>query len=111
MFAEADLKIVSKLTNVNQINLDLEGLQVDSVKWNGVSNSFNHIGAKLQIIFPAILNINDSAEIQIFYRTGGVPITDASWGGFYFVGNFAFQMGVGFDAQPHSFGRTWEFLF
>ncbi len=106
MFAEANIKILSKINSVNQINLDLEGLQVDSVKWNGTTNSFVHVGAKLHILFPTILNINDSATLQIFYH--GVPITDASWGGFYFVGNFAFQMGVGFDAQPHSFGRTWH---
>ncbi|MBK8846432.1 MAG: hypothetical protein IPO27_07785 [Bacteroidetes bacterium] len=35
-------------------------------------------------------------------------LTDASgWGGFYFTTNHVFNLGVGFAADPHVYGRVW----
>ncbi|MEZ5047125.1 MAG: M1 family aminopeptidase [Chitinophagaceae bacterium] len=104
--AKATISIRSKQNNINQVLFDLEGLTVDSVWMNGTSASFNHIGQTLTVINNITLQNNDTALYTIFYH--GVPISDATWGGFSFVGNYAFQMGVGFNAQPHSFGRTWH---
>ncbi len=104
--AKAVLDIRSKMNNVNELVFDLEGLTVDSTKVNGAITSFTHIGPFLKINAAVSLNLNDTALVEVYYR--GVPIADAMWGGFAFVGNYAFQMGVGFVAQPHSFGRTWH---
>ncbi len=100
------LQIKSKVNNISSIPLDLEGLVVDSVKNNTGVLVFNHIGSTLVIATSTVLNTGDSTELHIFYH--GVPIADATWGGFSFNGNYAYQMGVGFNAQPHSFGRTWH---
>jgi hypothetical protein len=37
-----------------------------------------------------------------------VPQGDPSgWGGFSFSGNYAYNLGVGFGAKPHNYGRVW----
>lgn len=100
------LDVKSKQNNVAQVLFDLEGLVVDSVQWNGASVSFVHNGFTVSVTPPAPLQLNDSALVNVYYH--GIPVTDVLWGGFYFSGLYAFQMGVGFYAQPHSFGRTWH---
>lgn len=106
IYAESHIHIQSKMNNVNIVRFDLEGLTVDSVKMNGINATWTHNGSLLSINTPVTLNINDTTTVTISYH--GVPITDSAWGGFYYVGNYGFQMGVGFKAQPHSFGRTWH---
>ncbi|MGI9192764.1 MAG: M1 family aminopeptidase [Chitinophagaceae bacterium] len=104
--AKTRLDLKSKMNNVNSVRFDLEGLTVDSVLWNGNAVTFSHSNAQLQINTPSPFQLNDTALVDVFYR--GVPVTDVIWGGFYFSGVYGFQMGVGFNAQPHSFGRTWH---
>lgn len=104
--ARAVLDVKSQMNNVSELVFDLEGLTVDSTKVNGTITSFSHTGPFLKITLPIAMQSNDTALVEVFYK--GVPIADAVWGGFAYVGNYAFQMGVGFVAQPHSFGRTWH---
>jgi aminopeptidase N len=103
-FCLLDVKV--KMNGVTELVFDLEGLIVDSAKVNTISQTFTHTSPALKIQLSAPMQINDSAIVEIFYH--GIPIADATWGGFYFMGNYGFQMGVGFNAQPHSFGRTWH---
>jgi hypothetical protein len=49
--------------------------------------------------------VNGVADAKIFYH--GSPVQDASWGGFYFSNEYAYNMGVGFVSDPHPFGRVW----
>jgi hypothetical protein len=104
--AVAQLDIKAKVNNLSHVLFDLEGLIVDSVKINNVTQNFISISPVLDIQLNSALQINDTAVIDVYYQ--GIPIADATWGGFSFVGNYGFQMGVGFNAQPHSFGRTWH---
>ncbi len=96
----------SKMDGIDQINLDLLALTVDSVSnaW-GVPLSFTHSGSLLSIDLPVALNEGESYQVQIWYH--GSPVSDTTWGGFYFASGYAYNMGVGFDADPHNFGRTW----
>lgn len=60
-----------------------------------------------QVVIPmtqALLN-KDTLVFTISY--GGTPVSDPRWGGFYFSGNYAYNMGVGMGSKPHSFGRCW----
>lgn len=106
IIGKSSLLIKSKMNNVQQVLLDIEGLSVDSVISSGQSLAFTHTFQTLNIQLPNTLNQNDSVLLNVYYH--GVPIADPQWGGFSYVGNYAFQMGVGFNAQPHSFGRTWH---
>lgn len=104
--AHCELVIKAKVSGIQTITLDLQGLTVDSVNINSSPASYSHVSPDLSIDLVSPLQQNDSVELDIFYH--GTPPTDAIWGGFYFSGNYAFQMGVGMDAQPHSFGRVWH---
>jgi len=100
-----DIKFTPKINNLTKLNLDLLKLTVDSVKFNSSSLSYTYNDTLLSITTP-VLNIGDTAIVTVFYR--GVPKGDASgWGGFYFQSGYAFNLGVGFAAEPHNYGRVW----
>lgn len=107
MSGHTTLSITPRMDNVNVINLDLLALTVDSVKLNHQQLlSFTHNDTLIRITLPSSLMINDTIELSVYY--GGNPVKDPSnWGGFYFSGNTAFNLGVGFESIPHNFGRVW----
>ena len=100
------LTVQGKMNGLNEIRLDLEGLTVDSVQGLNLSDwSFSQSGNSLLIDLPQPLNQGVSIDFNVFYH--GVPPTDASgWGGYYNTGGYTFNLGVGFAANPHSFGRA-----
>lgn len=102
----ATLGIKSKMNAVQHINLDLLKLQVDSVKLNGTYNAFLYNDSVIHIAFPATLNMNDSATIEIFYH-GTSYQAPGDFGGFYWTNLYAFNIGVSFLAVPHAYGRVW----
>lgn len=104
--AKTSILVKSLMNNVNEINLDLQGLTVDSVMMNNLPVTFTAVSPLLQLIPNSPLNQNDSVWIDIYYH--GIPVADPTWGGFSYVNNYAFQIGVGFTSQPHSVGRMWH---
>lgn len=104
--AHTKLIIQSKQNAVSNISLRLLKLQVDSIISGGQNLNFSYNDTMLKISPSFPLNFSDTIEITVYYR--GLPQMDPSgWGGFYFSGTFAFNLGVGFDADPHSLGRVW----
>lgn len=104
--AHTIMLLQSKQNGVTHVPLSLLQLQVDAVTNAGNNLTYTYNDTTLRITLPATLNINDTISINIAYN--GHPKQDASgWGGFYFSGNYAFNMGVGFAAEPHNFGRVW----
>ena len=100
------IRLKALVDNITQIPLDFTGLTVDSVK--NLSDEhliYDHSAELLLIDFISVLNTNDSTDIIIYYH--GVPDADGSWGGWYWSGDYSYQLGVGFDAIPHNFGRIW----
>lgn len=105
--ARADISFTPKLDAQNSIRLDLLNMTIAQLEWNlpGAVN-YNYDGEQLTVQFPAQLAAGDTAVLSIHYR--GQPAQDASgWGGFYWQGAFAYNLGVGFDADPHNYGRVW----
>lgn len=98
---------ISKLDNCSFIDLDLLSLTVDSVMQGNQQVLFNYSNeVLLRVYFPEMLNIGDTAAIVVYYH--GNPATDISgWGGFYFTNDYAYNLGVGFEANPHCYGRVW----
>jgi len=106
--ARATLTLVNLINNPALFKLDLESLVVDSVinESNAMPMLFSQSGVKLNITAPNPLMALDTTILSIYYH--GQPMKDVSgWGGFYFSGSFAFNLGVGFQANPHNFGRSW----
>jgi len=100
-----ELTVKSKVTSLQDIQLDLLKLTVDSVKINNLIVSFQYNDTLLKVKSASALLQNDSVKISVYYH--GTPVSDATWGGFYFSGQYAYNMGVGFAANPNSFGRVW----
>lgn len=95
-----------KINGVTQIDLDLQSLTVDSVIFNNNNLLFTHNDTLLEIPLLTTLNTSDTVDITVYYH--GSPQTDPSgWGGFYFSGGYAFNLGVGFQDNPHNYGRVW----
>lgn len=111
--ARADLHLAAGQNNLQQLRLDLLPYTVDTVLWRQGANSFaaqgityNHQGETLSINWNQALNQGDSLELRIRYH--GSPVVDASgWGGFHTDQGYFYNLGVGFAAQPHSYGRAW----
>ncbi len=101
-----EVTFTPKMNGVNTINLDLQGLSVDSITSNGNTLLFTHNDTLLRVTLLATLNTTDTSALTVYYN--GSPQTDPSgWGGFYFSGNYAFNLGVGFQDNPHVYGRVW----
>lgn len=104
--ANSELTVFAWMDNLTSIRFDLLQLTVDSVQVNGAAALYSYTSPTLRVDFPTALNTGDSVSIRVFYR--GQPTTDGSgWGGFYYLNNIAYNLGVGFDADPHNYGRTW----
>jgi hypothetical protein len=105
--ANTKLNIEAKQNNVNLITLSLLQFTIDSVKAGNANLIYTYNDTALRITPPSPLNTGDSILISISYH--GEPQRDGSFfGGYYFSGQtYAFNIGVGFAADPHVFGRCW----
>lgn len=101
----ADILLTATADDITVIPFDLQTLTVDSVKSAGLSLTFTHDDTVLSVYPVTALNTGDTIQISVYYH--GNPDKDASWGGWYWTGDYSFQLGVGFDADPHNFGRIW----
>ncbi|NQV52267.1 MAG: M1 family metallopeptidase [Flavobacteriales bacterium] len=105
MEGQATLSLKALMPDVKKIRLDFEGLVVDSVSAKGLA-SFQHKGPLLELTFSRPILTSQLVEVTIYYS--GSPKKDPSgWGGFYFTDDYAWNLGVGFGADPHSYGRVW----
>lgn len=101
----ATIDFTTPLSSVQPLGLNLRQLTVDSVKTaDDLHLNYAHSGDYLQIILPQHITSGDTAQVRVYYH--GVPFSE-SWGGFHFAGNYAFNLGVGFQSVPHNLGKTW----
>ena len=101
-----DVKFTVKLNALNYIDFDLLKLTVDSIKIGNTSLSYSYNDTLLKVNFISPMNIGDTEIVRVYYK--GNPVTDNSnWGGFYYQSNYIFNLGVGFEALPHNYGRVW----
>lgn len=107
IFGHCDIQFNPKMNGVDHINLDLLQMTVDSVTQSGSPLTYSYNDTLLTVHLLATLNTADTSTIRVYYT--GSPQQDASgWGGFYFQGNYAYNLGVGFAADPHNYGRVWH---
>lgn len=100
------VKFTPKMNGVTKLHLDFLMLTVDSIEIAGNNLAYSYNDTLLAVNLPATYNINDTATVQVYYH--GTPQGDASgWGGFYFQSGYAYNLGVGFAALPHTYGRVW----
>lgn len=103
------LTLLPHSNNTTTLALDLLKLSVDSVFVENVKiPGFSYNDTLIQIPLFSAINITDTTIVDVYYH--GMPQMDASgWGGFYFSSDstFAYNLGVGFAAEPHTYGRVW----
>ena len=104
------IRFAPKLNNRTFIRFDLLKLTIDSIKENATLLTYAYNDTILKVNFTAPKNTTDTSIFTIYYH--GLPQGDPSgWGGFYFDnhgGNqYAYNLGVGFGAKPHNYGRVW----
>lgn len=104
---ECRVKFQCKMDNIDGISLDLLQFTVDSLKQGNSIITYSYNDTLLRAHLGGILMENDIDSVTVYYS--GTPQTDPSgFGGFYFQGNYAYNLGVGFQADPHNYGRTWH---
>lgn len=104
----ATIKVRPKVDSLTTIKFDLLKLTVSNVSINNNPLPFSQNDSELFVTLN-MRNPNQLPDSTLSLKVdySGQPVTDASWGGFYFNGNYAFNMGVGFRSYPHNFGRCW----
>ncbi len=101
------IEFTSPSQPISTLQLSLLSMNIDSiVHVTGTLLPYVYNDTNLSITLPAPVNLLDTDYVSVYYH--GAPQTDPSnWGGFYFSGVYAFNLGVGFDSDPHCFGRAW----
>ena len=104
------IRFAPKLNGRTFIRFDLLKLIVDSVKENNQLRTYAYNDTVLKVNFASPKNVVDTSIFTVYYK--GSPQIDATgWGGFYFDNaqnaQYAFNLGVGFGAKPHNYGRVW----
>jgi hypothetical protein len=102
-----DVKVVPKINGLTTLNLDLLKMTIDSIKLNSNVLTYNYNDTLLKVNLGGVFNVNDTITVQVAYH--GIPQIDSSgFGGFSFSGGYAYNLGVGFSADPHVYGRVWH---
>ncbi len=100
------VEFTPKINGVTFMDLDLQELLIDSITSAGSLLTYTYNDTLINITLPAPLNTTDTSALTVYYN--GSPQKDPStWGGFYFQPGYAFNLGVGFQDNPHNYGRVW----
>ncbi len=103
---EAETFVTFEVTKPTQsVALELKSLEVSSVTSTDADVSgFSQEDDNLVINFSAPLDSGSEITLDIVY--GGRTFNE-SWGGVHWNGEYVYNLGVGFDSQPHNLGKTW----
>ena len=100
------VRYAPKLNGQAKICLDLLKMTIDSITQNSTQLTYTYNDTLLRVNLPITVNTTDTNNLIVYYH--GAPQGDpAGWGGFSFSGNYAYNLGVGFGANPHNYGRVW----
>lgn len=86
------------------IPLELKALQATAVSIDQQAVAWIQSGDILRIFAAQTIQPSDTIQVEVAYQ--GQPFHEG-WGGFHFSGNYAFNLGVGFESDPHNLGKAW----
>jgi len=107
MTGRADITLQQLQSNGGTLTLDLLQLQVDSVWQDQQPVSFNHNDTLLQVQLQPTTPLNQDFDVTVFYH-GSPPGDGSGWGGWHQQSGYYYNLGVGFAADPHPYGRAWH---
>lgn len=100
--ATITLKAVSA---INSFALELKTLTVSNVVSSDIEVSgFSQSGDLLSVNLSSAMNVGSTYSFTISY--GGNTFNE-DWGGVHWSSDYVYNLGVGFDSQPHNLGKTW----
>lgn len=100
------IKLTPKMSGVSSMELDLLQLQIDSIESNGVNLNYTYNDTIIRLDLGGVFSPTDTLDIKVHYH--GSPVGDGSgWGGFHYQAGYYYNLGVGFAADPHTYGRVW----
>ena len=88
----------------NTFLLELKSLTVTDVATDLYDASFSQEGDLLTITLDETVSAGTTLTLDIRY--GGNTFNE-SWGGVHWWGDYVYNLGVGFDSQPHNLGKSW----
>ena len=90
---------------VDEIVLELKTLTVSSVTSYDIPvMGFSQEGDFLIVNLSSTLA--EGSELMLTIMYGGHTFNE-SWGGVHWNGEYVYNLGVGFESQPHNLGKTW----
>lgn len=93
------------LNAIDFIELELKSLNVTAVTSDDINvKDFSQNGDALKINFSSTLSKDSEISLTIDYN--GKTFNE-SWGGIHWSNDYVYNLGVGFDSQPHNLGKTW----
>ena len=96
---------LTALNSIDVIKLELRSLTVTSVTSEEINvKDFSQKDDILSINLASTLSKNSEISITINYE--GKTFNE-SWGGVHWSADYVYNLGVGFDSQPHNLGKTW----
>ena len=96
---------LTALNSIDVIKLELRSLTVTSVTSEEINvKDFSQKDDILSINLASTLSKDSEISITINYE--GKTFNE-SWGGVHWSNNYVYNLGVGFDSQPHNLGKTW----
>ena len=92
--------------SISTLVLELKTLTVTDVAADYYDvESFSQEGDFLTIVFDETIAANEHVTLDVRY--GGSTFSE-TWGGVEWWGtDYVYNLGVGFDSQPHNLGKTW----
>ncbi|MCF8231740.1 MAG: T9SS type A sorting domain-containing protein [Bacteroidales bacterium] len=99
-----EIDVTPNFGTLEGANFQLKDLTVDSVFVSQQSTDYTYIEDLITVPFEEPLTGGDTITVDIYYH--GTPFSE-EWGGFHFSGDYAFNLGVGFESVPHNLGKSW----
>ncbi len=100
------VKCEPKMNNVRSLSLDLLQFTIDSVTLNHTPLTYTYNNKLIKIDLGMNYSPGSILDVTVYYH-GQTRKDPSGWGGIYWGNNYVFNMGVGFDDNPHNIGRYW----
>lgn len=102
-----EIQFLPRKKDLQNIKLELFKLIVDSVFiLDNKITDYSYNNELIDIPYKHKETTDECCtKITIYYH--GHPKQDLDWGGFFFTDSSAYNIGVGMEADPQSFGRAW----
>lgn len=96
---------LTALNDIETIELNLRSLTVTSVVSEEIDvKEFSQKDDVLTISLASTLSKDSEVSLTINYE--GKTFNE-NWGGVHWSADYVYNLGVGFDSQPHNLGKTW----